>query len=180
MPAQGPDSFYKHKSVNTWASTFDDLVLTLNHVVSRPRGKTLTIIDTKVITEGAQSDHLPIRLSLKVHVKRQARGKHACLKPRLKRSSQKSSLDCDLIAKAGKNRKRFNSIITNALQEKPSDTELAKRIVEAAKETSGVEKKVRQDQFEKNENNLLPAISERNIAQSNVISKPTNQPSQTD
>jgi hypothetical protein len=62
----------------------------------------------------------------------------------LKRSSKKSSLDYELIAKAGKNRKRFHSIITNVLQDKPSHAELAKTIFEAASETSGVEKKVRQ------------------------------------
>jgi hypothetical protein len=80
-----------------------------------------------------------------------------------------------LIAKAGKKRKRFHTIITNALQKKPSYAELAKTIAEAeaAKETAGVEQKVRQYWFSKNEKDLLPAISERNIAQANVIAQLT-------
>jgi hypothetical protein len=76
----------------------------------------------------------------------------------LKRTSPKSSIDYNLIAKAGKNRKRFHTITTNALKKKPSYAELANTIVEAAKETAGVEEKVRQDWFSKIEKDLLPAI----------------------
>jgi endonuclease/exonuclease/phosphatase family metal-dependent hydrolase len=63
------NSFYKHKSVNTRASTFNDLVFKLDHFLARPQGKKLTIIDTKVTTECAQSDHLPVRLNLKIRAK---------------------------------------------------------------------------------------------------------------
>jgi hypothetical protein len=141
------NSFYKHKSVNTRAKKFNDLVFTLDIFLARPQGKQLTIIDAMVITEGAQREHLPVRLILKVCAKRRARGKRACPKPRLKRTSPKSSIDYDLITKAGKNRQVFHTIITNTLQKKPSYAELAKTIVEGAKETAGVEKKVRQDWF---------------------------------
>jgi hypothetical protein len=87
------NSFYKYKSVNTWASTFNNLVFTLDHLLERPQGKKLTIIDTKVITKGTQSDHLPVCLILKICVKRRAQGKHAHPKLRLKRTAPKSSID---------------------------------------------------------------------------------------
>jgi hypothetical protein len=46
-------------------------------------------------------------------------------------------------------------------------------MVEAAKETAGHDEKERQDWFSKNKRDLLPAISEMNIAQANVIYQPT-------
>jgi hypothetical protein len=64
------NSFYKHKSVNMRASTFNDLIFTLDHFLARPQGKNLTIVDTKFITEGAQSEHLPVHLIRKVRAKR--------------------------------------------------------------------------------------------------------------
>jgi hypothetical protein len=103
------NSLYKHKSVNTWASTFNDLVLTLDHFLARPQGSKLTIVDTKVITDGAQSDHLPIRLILKVRAKRRARGKCARSKPRLTITSPRCSVDYDLITKAGSKRSPLTS-----------------------------------------------------------------------
>jgi hypothetical protein len=74
----------------------------------------------------------------------------------LKRTSPKSSIDYDLIAKADKNRQRFHTIITNALQKKPYHAKLAKTIVGAAKEKAGVEKKVRQDWFKKKQERITP------------------------
>jgi hypothetical protein len=144
------NSFYKYKSVNTWASTFNNLVFTLDHLLERPQGKKLTIIDTKVITKGTQSDHLPVCLILKVCAKRRAQGKRARPKPRLKRTSPTSSIYYDPIEKAGKNRHGFHTFVANVLQKKAYYAGLARTIAEAAKETAGVEKKMRQDWFSKN------------------------------
>jgi hypothetical protein len=78
---------------------------------------------------------------LKVLAKRYAQGKCTHPKPRLKITSPKSIIEYDLITKSDKKRQRFHTIITNVLQKKPYCAKLAKNIVKAAKETSGVEKK---------------------------------------
>jgi hypothetical protein len=91
------NSFYHNKSVNTWASTFNEWVFALDNFISRPQGKKLTITDTKVSTEGAQSDHLPVHLNLRVRVNQCARWKYAHPRPKLKKKSSTSIIDYILI-----------------------------------------------------------------------------------
>jgi hypothetical protein len=63
------NSFFKRKQHNTWTSHLHKTHFAINRFVMRPTGKKAIITDTKAVSHGEQSDHLPIIITIKIKPK---------------------------------------------------------------------------------------------------------------
>ena len=165
-------SFFKHKRFNTWFNHLDNKPYALDKILVQNNCKRVKVTDSKVVVGGAQSDHLPVKLTLKIRGKLSDTGR---TNNQIKKKSKSESNPRVFKTNPEKLLQFQKEVDLFISKEKPEYDEFAKRLTKIYKDHTNEETKSTPDWFERRKTVLIPLIVERNAAFDRLLSQPSEQ-----
>jgi hypothetical protein len=111
------NTFYQHKLHDTWQHNFNNSKYAHDHFLVRPAGKNISITDVCICRDRCQSDHLPIKIEVKI---KSRRAEVNSGRPNVKENTRPTlKINADLLKVTAK-RLAFQSIISEVITHKPN------------------------------------------------------------